>query len=91
MMLCAASPTALSGDRIEPQPVGAPITGPYNPDFVIDGIALGGSVDPESATYRVYSCRPSEDSPGSPGASQTLEHNRASSDPTKRLTQKPGS
>ena len=64
MILCAAGPTALSEDRAEPHPVRAPITGPYNPDFVIDGIALGGSIDPNGATYRVYSCRPSEDFSG---------------------------
>ena len=64
MILCAASPTALSRDRAEPHPVRAPITGPYNPDFVIDGVALGGSIDPNGATYRVYSCRPSEDFSG---------------------------
>jgi hypothetical protein len=54
------------GIPVAPQPaeVGAPITGPYNPDFVIDGVALGGAVDPKSATYRVYSCRPSEDFSG---------------------------
>jgi hypothetical protein len=35
-------------------------TGPYNPDFVIDGLAVGGAVHPESTIYRAYKCRSSE-------------------------------
>ena len=38
--------------------------GPYNPNFVVDGLALGGTVYPESAIYKSYTCRPSDDFAG---------------------------
>ena len=37
---------------------------PYNPKFVVDGLALGGSVYPESAIYKAYKCRASDDFTG---------------------------
>ncbi len=39
-------------------------TGPYNPDFVIEGLAVGGAVHPDSAVYRAYKCRSSEEFAG---------------------------
>jgi tetratricopeptide (TPR) repeat protein len=39
-------------------------TGPYNPDFVIEGLAVGGAVHPDSAIYRAYKCRSSEEFAG---------------------------
>ena len=47
----------------------APVTAvlrmnPYNPDFVVDGLAVGGVVYPESPAYRAYKCHPSEQFPG---------------------------
>jgi len=37
---------------------------PYNPKFEVDGLALGGSVYPESAIYKAYKCRASDDFTG---------------------------
>jgi hypothetical protein len=37
---------------------------PNNPNFVVDGLALGGTVSPGSALYQSYKCRPSEDFSG---------------------------
>ena len=36
-------------------------TGPYNPDFVIDGLAVGGVVHPDSPIYKAYKCHPSDE------------------------------
>jgi len=47
-------------ERIEPRLV----VGPYNPNFVVDGLALGGDVYPDSAVYKSYTCRPSGDFAG---------------------------
>lgn len=41
------------------RPTDAPI-GPYNPDFVIDGLALGGTLYPDSPVYKAYACQPSD-------------------------------
>ena len=38
----------------------APVHVIYNPHFVVDGLALGGTVHFESEVYRSYSCRPSD-------------------------------
>lgn len=35
-------------------------TGPSNSDYIIDGLHLGGTVNPDSPTYKAYTCRPSE-------------------------------
>ena len=40
------------------------VAGPSSRDFIVDGLALGGTVYPESAVYKAYSCRPSEDFAG---------------------------
>jgi hypothetical protein len=39
-------------------------TGPYNPDFVIEGLSVGGAVHPDSAVYKSYKCRASEEFSG---------------------------
>jgi hypothetical protein len=43
------------------QPVAAPNIEPASREFVVDGLALGGSVYPESAVYKAYKCKPSDD------------------------------
>ncbi len=48
----------------EPQKAVTLAVGPYNPNFVVDGLALGGTVYPDSAVYKSYSCRPSDDFTG---------------------------
>lgn len=48
----------------KPQSVATPIAGPNNPNFIVDGLALGGAVDPNSAAYKAYTCRASEDFSG---------------------------
>jgi len=37
---------------------------PYNPKFAVDGLAVGGTVYPDSAIYKSYACRPSDDFAG---------------------------
>jgi hypothetical protein len=55
---------------IEPQPVAIPVPVPYSanfslsPNFVVDGLALGGEVYPDSAIYKSYACRQSDDFAG---------------------------
>ena len=39
-------------------------TSPYRPNFVVDGLAVGGAVHPESPVYKTYKCHPSEEFPG---------------------------
>ena len=39
-------------------------SGSYNPDFVVDGLALGAAVYPDSPSYKAYKCRPSQEFPG---------------------------
>ena len=57
---CAHART--SPERIEPQTSSTTLAvGPYNPNFVVDGLALGGAVNPDSAAYKSYACRPSVD------------------------------
>jgi hypothetical protein len=50
-------------ERIEPQTL-ATSPGPHNPNFVVDGLALGGAVNPGSAAYKDYTCEPSHDFTG---------------------------
>jgi hypothetical protein len=35
-------------------------TGTHNPDFAVDGLAVGAAVHPESPTYKAYRCHPSD-------------------------------
>ncbi len=39
-------------------------TGPHNPIFVVDGLAVGGAVYPDTPAYKAYKCRPSDQFPG---------------------------
>ena len=39
-------------------------TSPYRPNFVVDGLAVGGAVHRESPVYKTYKCHPSEEFPG---------------------------
>jgi hypothetical protein len=49
-------------ERMEPQQAAAV---PYNhPNFVVDGLALGGAVYPNSAVYKSYTCESSDDFSG---------------------------
>ena len=50
---------ARTSPRIEPKPVTTLTVGPYHPNFAVDGLALGGAVNPDSAAYKAYACRPS--------------------------------
>ena len=51
--------------RIGPQALATSLAiGPYNPNFVVDGLALGGAVYPASAAYKDYTCEPSHDFSG---------------------------
>jgi S1-C subfamily serine protease len=55
---------------IEPQPAAVAVPVPYSanfslsPNFVVDGLALGGEVYPDSAIYKSYACRQSDDFAG---------------------------
>jgi hypothetical protein len=53
-------------ERIEPQTLATSLAvgGPHNPNFVVDGLALGGVVYPGSAVYKDYTCEPSHDFAG---------------------------
>jgi hypothetical protein len=51
-------------ERTAPQEAAALAVGPYNPKFVVDGLALGGAVYPDSAIYKSYSCQRSDGFPG---------------------------
>jgi hypothetical protein len=39
-------------------------SGQYNPDFIVDSLAVGASVYPDSSAYKAYKCRPSDQFPG---------------------------
>jgi len=39
-------------------------SGSYNPNFVVDGLAAGAAVHPDSPVYKAYKCRPSDQFPG---------------------------
>ncbi len=51
-------------ERTEPQHEAGMAVGPYNPNFVVDGLSLGGEVYPDSAVYKSYSCQASVDFAG---------------------------
>jgi hypothetical protein len=42
----------------------SPVVASHNHDFVVDGLAVGGAVYPDSPAYRAYRCRPSDEFPG---------------------------
>jgi hypothetical protein len=42
----------------------SPVLASHNHDFVVDGLAVGSAVYPNSAAYRAYKCRPSDEFPG---------------------------
>ena len=51
--------------EIQTAPIAAAApTGSYNPDFVIEGLAVGGLVHPGTAIYRSYKCHSSEEFAG---------------------------
>src|SRR5271154_566011 len=51
--------------EIQTAPIAAAApTGSYNPDFVIEGLAVGGLVHPGTAIYRSYKCHPSDEFAG---------------------------
>ncbi|MGA2795339.1 MAG: hypothetical protein ABSE69_17790, partial [Roseiarcus sp.] len=52
IFLCCLIPSAHSQERSA------------NRDFIVDGLALGGAVYPDSAAYKAYACRPSQDFSG---------------------------
>ena len=45
-------------------PVAATSSASDNHDFVVDGLAVGATVDPDSPVYKTYKCRPSDQFPG---------------------------
>ena len=57
-------PQWASANEASPPPVAAPGAGPSSRDFIVDGLALGLAVYPESAIYKAYKCHPSEDFAG---------------------------
>ncbi len=57
-------PHWIGPDGSSPGSVAGRSAGPSSRDFVVDGLALGGAVYPESAVYQAYTCRPSEDFAG---------------------------
>lgn len=63
-LLNECSPARRWPERTEQQAVTALAVGPHNPNFVVDGFALGGTVYPDSAVYKAYTCRPSDDFAG---------------------------
>jgi hypothetical protein len=42
----------------------SPVVASHNHDFVVDGLAVGAAVRPDSPVYRAYKCRPSDEFPG---------------------------
>ena len=55
---------AASAAKIIPAPATIVSSGSYNPDFVVDGLAVGAPVYPDSPSYKAYKCRPSQEFPG---------------------------
>jgi anti-sigma28 factor (negative regulator of flagellin synthesis) len=41
-----------------------PVVASHNHDFVVDGLAVGAAVYPDSPAYRAYRCKPSDEFPG---------------------------
>ncbi len=64
ILLQCAQATPVAPRPVAAEPAQAPVSTPYNPDFVVGGLVLGGAVDPDSAGYKTYACRPSVDFPG---------------------------
>jgi hypothetical protein len=42
----------------------SPVVASHNHDFVVDGLAVGAAVYPDSPTYRAYKCKHSDEFPG---------------------------
>ena len=51
---------AANAAKVIPPPVITAASGSYNPDFVVDGLAVGSAVHPDSPVYKAYKCRPSD-------------------------------
>ena len=58
---CAAD--ADKAARVSDSPLVGVLT-ELNPVFVVDGLAVGAAVNSDSAVYKAYSCRPSDQFPG---------------------------
>ena len=55
---------AANAAKVAISPVVTAPSGSYNPDFVVDGLAVGSAVHPDSPVYKAYKCRPSDQFPG---------------------------
>ena len=42
----------------------SPVVASHNHEFVVDGLAVGAAVHPDSPVYKAYKCRPSDEFPG---------------------------
>ncbi len=42
----------------------SPVVASHDHDFVVDGLAVGAAVHPDSSVYRAYKCKPSDEFPG---------------------------
>ena len=60
LALCAAD----ADKKVSVSPAVTAPTGPSNPIFVVDGLAVGAAVNPDSTGYKAYNCRPSDQFPG---------------------------
>jgi hypothetical protein len=49
--------------KVAVSPVVATTSGSHNHDFVVDGLAVGAAVHPDSLGYKTYKCRPSDEFP----------------------------
>ena len=67
---------AANASRAAATPVVTAPTGPYNPDFVVDGLSVGAAVNPDSPAYKAYKCRPSEQFPGFKWCAIKRSHDR---------------
>ena len=56
-------PEAANAAKVIPSPVATASSGSYNPDFVVDGLAVGATVHPDGPVYKAYNCRPSDQFP----------------------------
>ena len=55
---------AANAAKVAVSPVVTAPNGSYNPEFVVDGLAVGSAVHPDSLVYKAYKCRPSDQFPG---------------------------
>ena len=55
---------AASAAEVILTPVVSTSSASHNHDFVVDGLAVGAAVYPDSASYKAYKCRPSQEFPG---------------------------